>query len=206
VRDAPEWLVPDDEPHTDADLGTLRSGKEAQVDLVERTSEEDGRTCLLVRKRYLPRQVSQKGELEALGVQRASAFRNDSVYRAGRRFRSSRDARAVERGSRHGRQVLRASWFGAEHEVLGRLWEAGAPVPYPVGHHGNELLLEYVGDRDQAAPQLAGARLRGAALASAWEQLVGALRTMTEAGVIHADLSAYNLLWWHGRLWVIDLP
>ena len=43
-------------------------------------------------------------------------------------------------------------------------------------------------------------------LTSAWEQLVGNLRALTVAGLVHADLSVYNLLWWEGRLFVIDLP
>ncbi|MEL6985487.1 MAG: hypothetical protein AAFO29_23855, partial [Actinomycetota bacterium] len=66
-RPTPAWLI--DEPYNDVDLGVLRSGKEAQVSLIERTGA-DGRTVLLARKHYLPRQVATKGELEALGVQK----------------------------------------------------------------------------------------------------------------------------------------
>ena len=76
-RDRPDWLVP--EPCTDTDLGVLKTGKEAQVSLVERTGA-DGRRCLLARKLYLPREVSQKGVLEAMGVQRSTQFRNDVAY------------------------------------------------------------------------------------------------------------------------------
>ena len=55
------------------------------------------------------------------------------------------------------------------------------------------------------APKLAQAGLSGAALGSAWEQLVANLRLLTAAGLVHADLSAYNLLWWRDRLVVIEL-
>lgn len=203
MRDAPDWLV--HEPYTEVDLGTLRSGKEAQVDVLERTGE-DGRTCLLARKRYMPRVAAHKGELEALGVQRASTFRNDSVYRAGRGTGVSRDDRAIERRSKWGRQVLQGLWTGTEFDVLSRLYDAEAPVPYPVSTGDQVLVLQYLGDLERAAPQLAGARLDGPGLVEAWDQLVEALRTMTRAGIVHADLSAYNLLWWDDRLWVIDLP
>jgi RIO kinase 1 len=65
MSDQPSWL--DAEPYTDVDHGVVKSGKEAQVNLVERIGD-DGRSCLIARKRYLPRHVTQKGQLEAMGV------------------------------------------------------------------------------------------------------------------------------------------
>lgn len=203
MRPEPEWLVP--EPSTEHELGTLRSGKEAQVDVVERTGA-DGRTCLLARKRYLPRTVTSKGQLEALGVQRASTFHNDVEYREGRQFRKSRDRRAVEAMTTYGRRLLQDRWTGHEHDVMARLWHAGVSVPFPVSYADDVFVLEYIGALDGAAPQLAQARLGPADLRSAWDQLLEALLDMTAEGIVHADLSAYNLLWWEGRLVVIDLP
>jgi RIO kinase 1 len=199
----PTWLV--HEPFTEVDLGCLRSGKEAQVDIVERT-DDDGRTCLLARKRYLPRTVTAKGTLEALGVQRASAFHNDVQYREGRQFRKSRDRRAVEAMTTYGKRLLQDRWMGHEFEVMTRLWEAGVSVPYPVSSSDDLFFLEYVGSDDGAAPQLARARLDREQLHTSWEQLVDGLRAMTAAGIAHADLSAFNLLWWQGRLVFIDFP
>ena len=201
--DSPDWLVT--EPAAELELGTLRSGKEAQIDLVERTGH-DGRTCLLARKRYLPRTVTAKGQLEALGVQRASSFRHDVEYREGRQFRKTRDRRAVERMSTYGKKLLQDRWLDHEHDVLRALRDAGCRVPHPVSFAGDILLMEYVGDRSQAAPQLARARLSPADVASAWSQLVDGLRRITSAGWAHGDLSAYNLLWWQGELWFIDFP
>ena len=203
MRPIPEWLPR--EPFTDVDLGALRSGKEAQVDVVERTGD-DGRRCLLARKRYLPRTVGHKGELEALGVQRASAFHNDVQYREGRQFRKSRDRRAVGAMTTYGKRLLQDRWTGHEYDVMVRLWGAGVSVPYPVAYGDDLFWLEYVGGPDGAAPQLARARLDRAQLHSAWEQLVEAMHAMTAEGIVHADLSAFNLLWWDGRLVVIDLP
>lgn len=199
----PTWLH--DHGCADTELGVLRSGKEAQIDLVER-SAPDGRTCLLARKRYLPRKVEQKGQLEALGVQRASAFRNDVEYREGRQFRKTRDRRAVERMTSYGKKLLQSRWTGHEHDVIERLWQAGMAVPYPVSYGDDVFTLQFLGDEDGAAPQLAGARLDDAGLASAAEQLVDGLETMVAAGWVHGDLSAYNLLWWRDRLWFIDFP
>jgi len=199
----PSWLV--DEPVDERLLGTLRSGKEAQVDLVERV-DADGRACVLARKRYLPRTVTAKGTLEALGVQRSSAFRNDVEYREGRQFRKSRDRRAVEAMTTYGKRLLQDRWLNHEHDVLRTLWDAGCQVPYPVSYADDVLHMEYVGALDGAAPQLARARLTPAGVRAAWDQLVDGLREITRAGWAHGDLSAYNLLWWEGRLWFIDFP
>jgi RIO kinase 1 len=66
--------------------------------------------------------------------------------------------------------------------------------------------MEFIGDDARAAPKLAQARLSVHELASAWEQLLDSVRAFTAGGLVHADLSAYNLLWWEGRLVVIDVP
>jgi RIO kinase 1 len=201
----PDWLIVDD--FVDEDLGTLKTGKEAEIRLVERTSLDGDRRHLLADKRYRPKTVTYKGELEELGFAKAAAFRNDIGYREARAIRNSRDRRAVAKMTARGREVVRADWVGHEHDVLVALWEAGVPVPFPVGtDRQTSVLQQYLGDDDGAAPRLAQARLDGPRLATAWDQLTQALRTMTAAGWVHADLSAYNLLWWEEQVWVIDVP
>jgi RIO kinase 1 len=199
----PTWLV--DEPFVDIELGVLRSGKEAQIDIIERVGA-DQRSCLLARKRYLPRSVKSKGELEASGLQRASTFRNDVEYREGRQFRKSRDRRAVGEMSSYGKKLLQSRWTNHEFEVVTALWEAGVTVPYPVSYGNDVFTLEYVGTAESAAPQLAQARLEGAALVEAAEQLRAGLAAIVAAGWVHGDLSAYNLLWWDEQVWFIDFP
>lgn len=203
MRTAPPWLI--DEPWTDVDLGVIKQGKEAQVNLIERTNDR-GEQCLVARKRYLPREVMSKGQLDALGVQRSSTFVNDARYREGRVFRRSRDRRAVEKRSAHGKALLRGAWTGVEHEVMTRLWHAGMSVPYPIAYADDVFDLEYLGDSERAAPQLQAARLDSTALHDAFDQLVQGLRVLTAQGLAHGDLSAYNLLWWDARLWFIDFP
>ena len=203
MRSLPAWLVT--EYRDEDDLGVVKTGKEAQINLIERHGD-DGRSCVFARKRYLPREVKHKGELEALGVQRASTFRNDVQYREGRQFRKSRDRRAVERMSTYGKRLLQDRWTGHEHDVMTRLWRAGMSVPYPIGYRDDVFDLEFIGDENQAAPQLQAARLGSDQLDSAFEQLLTGLHTMVGEGYAHGDLSAYNLLWWNARLWFIDFP
>lgn len=185
----PAWVLTDDlaEQH---DLGLLKTGKEADVHLVERRLGE--RVNVLAAKRY--RKFEDR------------LFRNDARYRAGRRTGDSRLDRAMTRGTRAGTTFRARQWLETEFDVLCRLWSAGAPVPYPVQRLGRELMIELVGSVDEAAPRLVHASLTRAETAEAWDQVLEAIRTLLRCGVVHGDLSPYNLLWADGRVVVIDFP
>jgi RIO kinase 1 len=205
TRSIPDWVLVDD--FVDIDLGTLKTGKEAEIRIVERTALDGTGRHLLADKRYRPKTVAYKGELQALGFATAGGFRNDIAYREARTIRSSRDRRAVAKMSRRGREVVRQDWVGHEFDVLSAWWSAGAPVPYPVStDRSTSVLLQYLGDDTGAAPRLAQARLAAPELDSAWQQLLDALGIVVDAGWVHADLSPYNLLWWEDRVWLIDVP
>jgi RIO kinase 1 len=199
------WLIAEPEPYDEYDLGPLKTGKEAEVFLVERVAP-DGRSCLLAHKRYRPRTVAHKGELQELGFQRSANFVNDRAYRDGRTIPNSRDRRAVAKKSRHGREVLRDDWPANEYAVLSRLHAAEVSVPFPVDRTHDGVLMQYLGDRAMAAPRLVHAGLDRAGVERAADQLVDNLSRMVAVGVVHADLSVYNLLWWEERLWIIDVP
>jgi RIO kinase 1 len=193
---------PTGEPYDDYPRGTLKSGKEAEIFLVERRFASGPR--LLAHKRYRPR-YPVKGQLREEGFSNSTRYRGDAIYKASW-FLPTRDKRAVMGGSRYGHELAGRLWPIQEWTMLRRAWDAGASVPYPVEQTDHGLLMEFIGDESQAAPKLVQARLSAAELASAWQQLVANLRALTAAGLVHADLSAYNLLWWEGRLVVIDLP
>ena len=106
----------------------------------------------------------------------------------------------------YGKKLLTGRWTGHELDMMQHAWNAGVNVPYPVGPRGDGLLMQFVGDAERAAPRLSEARLGPAEIRSAFTQLLDNLRLLVEAGFVHADLSAYNLLWWHDELWLIDFP
>jgi RIO kinase 1 len=191
-RPYPRWLVTD-LAAVDTELGVLKTGKEADVFLVRRGVPGTGRSCLLAAKRYRDPEHRM--------------FHRDSTYREGRRVRESRDNRAMAAGSAAGRAMIAREWAGSEFAALVRLRAAGVPVPYPVQVIGTELLLEFIGAPDgTAAPRLAETRPGPGELARLWDQLTGALVTLSGLGLAHGDLSAYNLLVRDGRLVMIDLP
>jgi len=191
----PSWVVTD-LGAVDADLGVLKTGKEADVHLVER-AVPGGASSLLAAKRY-------RGAQHRL-------FHRDAGYLEGRRVRRSRETRAMARRTDFGRDVIAVQWAAAEFDALSRLWTAGLDgsvrVPYPVQLLGTELMLEFIGDAGGvAAPRLARLHPTGAELAELWDQCVTAVLALAGLGLAHGDLSPYNALVHDGRLVLIDLP
>jgi RIO kinase 1 len=188
----PPWLVTE-LAAVDTELGILKTGKEADVFLLRREVPGTGPSCLLAAKRY--RDAGHR------------MFHRDSGYLEGRRVRESRASRAMAGRTAFGQQAIAGQWAIAEFMALVRLYETGAPVPYPVQVTGTELLLEFIGEPDgTAAPRLAETRPRDGQLRALWDQLVDAVVVLARNGLAHGDLSAYNLLLHQDRLIMIDLP
>lgn len=186
----PDWVVTS-QGAIDTDLGVLKTGKEADVFLLERAlPDEPG--VVMAAKRY-------RG-------QEHRDFHRSASYREGRRTRNTRDARALAKGTAHGRTVAAGQWAWAEWESLTRLWEVGLPVPYPVQIDGTEILMEWITVDGDTAPRLAQTRPAQELLADYFTQMRGAMATMAQHGLVHGDLSAYNALAAGERLVIIDLP
>lgn len=203
-RAAPAWLT--EGGTEDEVLGLLKTGKEAEVFIVERRTLDGVHSELLVHKRYRPTKVKAKGELQALGFTRARTFTNDVQYHEGRRLRYSRDQRAVERMTDYGKRLLAERWPGQELDTLRQAHEAGVTVPFPVEFTGDGMLMQLIGDAAGAAPRLVNARLSADELRRAYGQLLAELSALTRASLVHADLSPFNVLWWRDRMWLIDFP
>ncbi|HWI44443.1 MAG TPA: RIO1 family regulatory kinase/ATPase [Nocardioides sp.] len=133
-------------------------------------------------------------------------FHRSATYTEGRSMKRSRDERAIKRKSTFGREVAAAEWAISEWTALTRCWELGLPVPYPVQVDGTEILMEWVQVDGETAPRLAQTRPEPALLESYFEQLRAAMTTLARAGLVHGDLSPYNLLAAGPRLVIIDLP
>lgn len=190
----PDWVITD-LGAVETELGILKTGKEADVHLLRRWLPGSPRPAVtMAAKRYRP------------GERRL--FHRDAGYLEGRRVRRSREMRAMARRTEFGREVIAGQWAGAEFGALGRLWELGLPVPYPVQLSASEMLMEFVGDQDTgvAAPRLAQCRPDPAELPDLWDQLRRVMETLAEHGWAHGDLSAFNVLKDGDRLVVIDWP
>jgi RIO kinase 1 len=188
----PDWVITSSGA-IDTELGVLKTGKEADVHLVERSDPLDpDRAVVMAAKRY--RDTDHR------------TFHRAAAYTEGRSMKRSRDNRALKRKSTWGRIVAAGEWAVSEWEALKRLWSIGVPVPYPVQIDETEILMEWVTHDGETAPRLAGTRPERDLLEAWFEQLREALATMAQAGVVHGDLSPYNTLAAGERLVIIDLP
>ena len=188
----PDWVLTTDAA-VDTDLGVLKTGKEADVALVERHVPRHGDWCLLAVKRY--RTTEHR------------LFHRDASYLEGRRMKESRATRAVANRTNFGRNLIAQQWAVAEFEALSNLYLSGVPVPYPVQRTGTDLLLEFIGEPDgTAAPRLAELRMDRTELSTLWDRLFAAMASMAAAGFTHGDLSPYNVLVHQGEPVLIDVP
>jgi len=188
----PDWLVTS-QGAVDTELGILKTGKEADVFLLERADPlEPDRAVVMAAKRY--RSPEHR------------TFHRSASYTEGRSMKRSRDERALKRKSTFGREVAAGEWAISEWGALVRLWNLGLPVPYPVQIDGTEILMEWITHDGETAPRLAETRPEPALLQSYFDQLRDVLATMVQNGIVHGDLSAYNILAAGPRLVIIDLP
>lgn len=188
----PDWVVTS-QGAIDTELGILKTGKEADVFLLERADPLDpAQSVVMAAKRYRPPDHR--------------AFHRSATYTEGRSMKRSRDERAIKRKSTFGREVAAGEWAISEWDALVRCWRLGLPVPYPVQIDGTEILMEWITVDGETAPRLAQTRPGRELLASYFDQLRDALATLVQAGLVHGDLSPYNILAAGDRLVIIDLP
>ncbi len=143
-------------------------------------------------------------------------LRDDSAYREGRavldangvpvRENDDRVRRAIGKKTSFGVQVERTSWLMHEYTTLQRLYLAGAAVPQPVAGGENAILMAYIGDEHTPAPTLSETRLARREAGALFHQVLHNIERMLALGLIHGDLSAYNILYWQGAITLIDFP
>ena len=142
-------------------------------------------------------------------------MRNDAIYREGRLMlddegkgimRGARLKRAIAKKTDFGREVMTFSWIEHEYDMLQLLHAAGADVPRPIGHVSNAILMEYLGDVNDPAPNLNSVVLSRTAARVMFKRLLWHVELMLKHNRIHSDLSAYNILYWESKAVVIDFP
>ena len=171
----------------DAVVRQLMSGKEAMVYVVRSAGE--------VRCAKVYKEADRR------------SFRQAVDYTENRKTKNSRQARAMAKGTRFGRQAQERAWQSAEVDALYRLAAAGVRVPKPYNFHEGVLLMELVTDDDgNAAPRLNDVALSAAEALELHGRLIGEVVRMLCAGVVHGDLSEFNVLVAADGPVIIDLP
>lgn len=168
-------------------ISRLRSGKEADVFIVRCGSEI---RCAKVYKEATKR-----------------SFKQAVHYQEGRKMRNSRSARAMEKGSRFGRQQQEETWQNAEVDALFRLANAGVRVPQPHICLDGVLLMELITDEEgSVAPRLSDVSMSAEQALADHATVIRYVVRMLCAGLVHGDLSEFNVLMDSGGPVIIDLP
>jgi len=184
----PSRLQPlQDEGLIDSVQRQLMSGKEAMVFVVQSGGET---VCAKVYKEANNR-----------------SFRQAVDYTENRKTKNSRQARAMAKGTKFGRQAMEAAWQSAEVDALYRLAAAGVRVPKPINFHEGVLLMELVCDANgDAAPRLNDMSFSPEQARAHHATLLREVVRMLAAGVVHGDLSEFNILLSADGPVIIDLP
>jgi RIO kinase 1 len=200
-----EWLLSSLRPLYEMDLisdvmARIRGGKEASVYRCHATPKT-GMT-LAAAKVYRP--------------QKFRNLRNDALYREGRAYLKAdgkviktndhRLMRAIGKKTDFGSQLEHTSWLMYEYTTLQKLFAAGAAVPQPLAVADNVILMGYCGDEFTAAPTLNTVTLDEVEARMLLNVVLRNVETMMRHGLIHGDLSAYNILYWDERITLIDFP
>jgi RIO kinase 1 len=165
----------------------LMSGKEATVYMVR--SGED----VICAKVY--KEANQR------------SFKKAAQYQEGRKGRNSRRTRAMEKGSKYGKTQQEEAWQNAEVDALNLLADAGVRVPQPFGCYDGVLLMELITDDDgDVAPRLNDVSMSAEQAIEDFEQVIIYVLRMLCAGVVHGDLSEFNVLVDAYGPVIIDLP
>ena len=171
----------------DAVMRPLKSGKEAAVYVVRAGDEI---RCAKVYKDMAQRSFQQRVQ-----------------YQEGRKVRGSREARAIGKASKYGRKQQETAWKNTEVDALYQLRDAGVRVPEPFGYFHGVLVMELVVDADgQSAPRLGEVELSALQARGFHRFLVHQVQKMLCIGLIHGDLSEYNVLVAPDGPVLIDFP
>lgn len=176
----------------------VKGGKEANVYCCTGGPTTDA--PLIAAKLYRPRMLRH--------------LRNDALYKEGRLLLDSdgkeakgdREARAIRKKTRFGKRLDILNWIMHEYNVHSALFEAGLDVPKPIAHSGNAILMAYIGDEWSAAPTLNEIRLDKPEAGQLFGRIMDNIQLMLTNHYIHGDLSAYNILYWEGKGYIIDFP
>jgi len=168
-------------------LGQLMSGKEATVYVVQCGDE--------IRCAKVYKEANQR------------SFHQAVHYTEGRKEKNTRKARAIEKGSRYGRKEQEAAWQHTEVDALYKLAAAGVRVPHTYGFYEGVLLMELLTDADgAAAPRLNDLALSEQQAREFHAMLIKQVVLMLCAGIVHGDLSEFNILVDTNGPVIIDLP
>lgn len=164
-------------------IASVKSGKEAEVYLVE------------FREKLLALKIFKENT--------KFSSRQEYIDFDNMKFR---ERKAIVQRSNVGRNMTENLWTSKEYSGMKKLYDNGASVPKPYGKTTNSLLMEYIGDADYVAPRLIDVNLNSFEVQKVFDEIIYNLEIFLHLGIVHGDLSPYNILYWNKRIFIIDFP
>lgn len=165
-------------------VGKIKSGKEADVWQVIINEKS------FALKIYEPQvQISTKGQ-----------------YTEGQWLNEPSLRKAIKQKTKIGKTLQQKLWTKREYYLLKKLYEQGAIVPEAFDYTDNAILMQYLGDETGPAPRLIDIKLSDSVKSQILATIITSIKLFLNNGIVHGDLSAYNILWWDDKPWIIDFP
>src|SRR3989344_7422108 len=164
----------------------LKAGKEAQGYLVECDRKL---TFLKVYKNYALR-----------------SFKNTDVYTVGRYIKRPSHRKSVTQKNKFGKIFIQNTWVMREFYLLKKIFNKRGNIPEPFLSAHNAILMEYIGNKVTPAPKLKDVELTKKQAKECFKTVIENIRIFLDIGIVHSDLSPYNILYWKGKPYIIDFP
>jgi len=134
------------------------------------------------------------------------SFKNTDTYILGRHYKRSSEAKAVQKNNRFGKKLQHKNWVQREFFMLQKLFEKGANIPKPILHLDDAIFMELLGDGESIAPRLSDVHLETIDAQYVFDVIMKNIKLFWDFGIVHADLSAYNIIVWKHTPYIIDFP
>lgn len=149
------------------------------------------------------------GEFVAMKVYKKPeerSFKNTGQYLIGKYYKNPSHRKAVAKGNKFAKRLKHQNWVKREYFMLEKLYELGAKIPKPVLHVDDAIFMEFLGNEDSVAPRLCDVDLTANEAKNAFIKIIDTMIMFWNFGIVHADLSEYNILWWNNEPYIIDFP
>lgn len=149
------------------------------------------------------------GELVAMKLYKKPEermFKNTGQYLIGKYYKHPSHRKAVAKGNKFSKKLTHDNWVKREFFILEKLHSLGARIPKPILHVGDAIFMEFLGSHETAAPRLCDIDLTEYEAKRAFQKIIETMAIFWNFGIVHADLSEYNILWWKDEPYIIDFP
>jgi RIO kinase 1 len=151
--------------------------------------------------------VKLNGELVAMKLyHQNSQLKTKHEYLEGKFFQKKSEEKAVNSKTKLGKELNKNNWIKREFSLMQKLFQKKAKIPKPIFQLENAIFMELIGDNMQLARRLVDVKLEASLANFFFTKILENIRIFLDCGIVHGDLSAYNILVWREDFWIIDLP